>query len=60
MRMVEALAQMELTMRRMVGRRLRYRDLVETNGLQSVATAAAALAVPATRNRKRTVNWSLR
>ncbi len=42
MRMADTLDQMELTMRRMIGRRLRYRDLVRGNGLKSGARAAAA------------------
>ena len=42
LRMADTLEQMELTMRRMVGKRLRYRDLVRGNGLRSGARAMAA------------------
>ena len=41
-RMADTLEQMELTMRRMVGRRLRYRDLVKGNRLESGTGAAEA------------------
>ena len=41
-RMADTLEQVELTMRRMIGRRLRYQDLVKGNGLKSGARAVAA------------------
>ena len=41
MHVADTLDQMEFTMRRMVGKRLRYRDLVRGNGLRSGARAAA-------------------
>jgi len=41
-RMADTLDQMELTMRRMVGKRLRYKDLKKANGLDSGARELAA------------------
>ena len=41
-RMADTLEQMELTMRRMIGRRLRYQDLVKGNGLKSGERAMPA------------------
>ena len=41
-RMADILEQVELIMRRMIGRRLRYQDLVKGNGLKSGARAMAA------------------
>ena len=41
-RIADTLEQIELTMRRMVGKRLRYRDRVWSNGLRSGARAVAA------------------
>ena len=40
--MADTLEQVDLTMRRMIGRRLRYQDLVKGNGLKSGARAMAA------------------
>ena len=40
-RMADTLEQLERTMRRMVGRRLHYQDLIRANGLQSGARAGA-------------------
>ena len=41
-RMADTLDQMELTMLRMVGKRLRYKDLKQANGLDSAAREMAA------------------
>ena len=40
--MADTLDQMELTMREMIGRRLRYQDLINGNGLQSGVRAMGA------------------
>ena len=42
LRMADTLDQMEITIRRMIGRRLRYWNLVKGIGLKSSARATAA------------------
>ena len=59
-RMADTLEQMEHTLLRMSGKRLRYKDLKRANGLDSGAREMALGAARATRKRQRTAGWPVR